>query len=299
MTTIAVVPSDLRDQLAAHFAPTDIEWRIGQAGKKDDGSIWAKAFAYITNRAIQDRLDAVVGPANWRNEEPRIVQIADADGKVVTAFLCGLSVKVDGEWITKWDGAEPSDMEPVKGGLSGSMKRAAVQWGIGRYLYDLPEGWAKVNEHGAHYANLKVKVRGQEERVSFKWDPPDLPTWALPEGNGNGNGKHHDESTDGGDATDRLRRQAAAEQSRNVQTAAQARAETTSPAERTGPYAPTEKQVAFYQRLAESPVFSYDERQRALIWLATKATKQSIKDQIDWLKRQVETRRANREPGDD
>jgi len=60
--------TELRDALAAHFAPTDIEWRIGQAGKKDDGSIWAKAFAYITNRAIQDRLDAVVGPANWRNE---------------------------------------------------------------------------------------------------------------------------------------------------------------------------------------------------------------------------------------
>ena len=63
---------------------------------------------------------------------------------------------------------------------------------------------------------------------------------------------------------------------------------------RVGPYAPTEKQIAFYQRLAESPVFSEDERRRALEWLATKATRQTIKDQIDWLKRQVETRRANR-----
>jgi hypothetical protein len=63
---------------------------------------------------------------------------------------------------------------------------------------------------------------------------------------------------------------------------------------RVGPYAPTEKQIAFYQRLAESPVFSEEERRRALEWLATKATRQTIKDQIDWLKRQVETRRANR-----
>jgi hypothetical protein len=63
---------------------------------------------------------------------------------------------------------------------------------------------------------------------------------------------------------------------------------------RVGPYAPTEKQVAFYQRLAESPVFSDDERRRALEWLATKASRQSIKDQIDWLKRQVETRKASR-----
>jgi hypothetical protein len=63
---------------------------------------------------------------------------------------------------------------------------------------------------------------------------------------------------------------------------------------RPGPYAPTEKQVAFYQRLAESPVFTEEERRRALEWLAAKATRQTIKDQIDWLKRQVETRRANR-----
>jgi hypothetical protein len=63
---------------------------------------------------------------------------------------------------------------------------------------------------------------------------------------------------------------------------------------RAGPYAPTEKQVAFYQRLAESPVFTEDERSRALDWLATRATRQTIKDQIDWLKRQVETRKPRR-----
>ena len=68
----------------------------------------------------------------------------------------------------------------------------------------------------------------------------------------------------------------------------------TDAASRVGPYAPTEKQVAFYQRLAESPVFSDQERKRALDWLATKATRQTIKDQIDWLKRQVETRRSHR-----
>ncbi len=70
--------------------------------------------------------------------------------------------------------------------------------------------------------------------------------------------------------------------------------ERTEAVSRVGPYAPTEKQVAFYQRLAESPVFSDEERRRALEWLATKATRQTIKDQIDWLKRQVETRRAHR-----
>jgi len=44
-------------------------------------------------------------------------------------------------------------------------------------------------------------------------------------------------------------------------------------ASRVGPYAPTEKQVAFYQRLADSPVFTDEERRRALDWLAGKATR--------------------------
>jgi hypothetical protein len=73
---------------------------------------------------------------------------------------------------------------------------------------------------------------------------------------------------------------------------AESRAE---PIGRVGPYSPTEKQVAFYQRLAASPVFTNEERKRALDWLATKATRQTIKDQIDWLKRQVETRKPQRQ----
>ena len=62
---------------------------------------------------------------------------------------------------------------------------------------------------------------------------------------------------------------------------------------RGNPFGPTEKQIAFYQRLAQSSVFTPDERQRALEWLATRATKQTIKDQIDWLKQQVESRKAH------
>jgi hypothetical protein len=39
-------------------------------------------------------------------------------------------------------------------------------------------------------------------------------------------------------------------------------------------------------------VFTEEERKRALEWLATRATRQTIKDQIDWLKNQVEKRRG-------
>jgi hypothetical protein len=64
------------------------------------------------------------------------------------------------------------------------------------------------------------------------------------------------------------------------------------PAAHRSPYAPSEKQLVFYRRLVQSPVFTEEERRRALEWLTANATRQTIKDQIDWLKQQVETRRS-------
>ena len=83
-------------QLADPFPAADIEWRIQRSGVKN-GKPWAMCLAYITNRAIMDRLDAVLGPENWRNE---FVPWGDK------AVACGLSLRLSGEWITKWDGAE-------------------------------------------------------------------------------------------------------------------------------------------------------------------------------------------------
>lgn len=151
------------DSLQSYFHPDEIEWRVQQAGEKN-GKVWAICLPYVTNRAIQARLDEVVGPANWKNEfRP------GPDGGVI----CGLSVRVGEEWVTKWDGAENTDVEGVKGGLSGAMKRAAVQWGIGRYLYHLDETFATVHERGRLRAKLK-------DGRAFRWDPPELPAWAVP-----------------------------------------------------------------------------------------------------------------------
>lgn len=155
------------DDLKKPFPASDIEWRVQSAGEKD-GKPWAKVLAYVDNRAIMDRLDAVVGPENWKNEYKEWI-----GGSV----LCGLSIKIDGEWITKWDGAEQTDIEAVKGGLSGAMKRAAVQWGIGRYLYNLEAGFAIIDEKGKHYQAGK-----KDSYKAFRWNEPSLPKWALPEG---------------------------------------------------------------------------------------------------------------------
>src|ERR1700710_2501614 len=40
-------------------------------------------------------------------------------------------------WVWKWDTGSESKVEAEKGQASDSFKRAAVKWGIGRFLYDL------------------------------------------------------------------------------------------------------------------------------------------------------------------
>ena len=135
----------IREELSRPFAPEDLEWRI-QVTSKDKVS--GLAIPYVTNRAIQDRLDEVVGPENWYND----YKPWHGNGKK-DAQICGISIYFEGKgFITKWDGAEDSDIEPIKGGLSDSMKRAAVQWGVGRVLYKMTKPlWVRIEQKGNSY----------------------------------------------------------------------------------------------------------------------------------------------------
>lgn len=155
------------NKLKEPFPESDIEWRLQSCGK-NNGKFWAKPLAYITSRAVQERLDAVCGTDGWQSS---ITKQGDA-------YLCTLSIRVehdDGstEWISRTDGADSTDIEAVKGGISGAIKRSAVLFGVGRYLYNLKDGWAEISDNGKFSGQTKEKER-------FRWNPPKLPAWALP-----------------------------------------------------------------------------------------------------------------------
>ena len=154
------------ERLKDYFHPDDIEWRIQSSGYAN-GKPWARALAYITNRAIMERLDDVCGMENWQNE------FSDAP---CGGVLCGISILCDGRRVTKWDGAENTAIEEVKGGLSAAMKRAGSQWGIGRYLYKFPPCYVQFGDEGEHA--VKIKVDGKDKW--FKWFMPEIPGWAYP-----------------------------------------------------------------------------------------------------------------------
>jgi hypothetical protein len=147
--------------LRAPFPADRVEWRIQSCGTKNDGSVWARCLAYIDNRAAMERLDEVYGEG-WSHKE-EFKQIGPSAVCTVTLTcgdrtVCG-SCEVE---LAKGD-----DIDPFKSAASGAMKRAVVNLGIGRYLYELPEAWAVITDSGKYQGKTK-------DGTKFKWNPPDL-----------------------------------------------------------------------------------------------------------------------------
>lgn len=113
------------DIISSPIQPDEIEWRVQQQTKTGKLIV----VPYITNRCVMDRFDRQFGWHGWQND---ITEIQDG-------FLCRITVTLpDGTRLTKTDGANRTDIEPVKGGISDAMKRCAVQFGVGRNLYTYP-----------------------------------------------------------------------------------------------------------------------------------------------------------------
>jgi len=116
--------------LSSPFDPTKISWRIGARTMDKSKGI---ALAYLDARDVMQRLDTVVGPENWQCRYP-------------FAGCCEIAILINNQWVTKSNCAGETDVEAEKGQASDSFKRAAVLWGIGRYLYDLPFIWVDLEK---------------------------------------------------------------------------------------------------------------------------------------------------------
>ena len=156
-------------RLQSPFPASDYEWRVQSETRNGDK---VQVLCYVQARAIQNRLDEVVGPWGWQTEF-----VKGPDGGVI----CRLSLRDpdSGEWVTKEDGAENTQVEAVKGGLSSALKRVGSAWGIGRLLYNLPSAWVPLEPRGTHFHKAK---NGANKDKYLYWNPPPLPAWAIPHG---------------------------------------------------------------------------------------------------------------------
>jgi Rad52/22 family double-strand break repair protein len=143
----------LTEALAAPFAEVELKYKPEVV--KGNSCL---VITYVDARVIQDRLDEVLGTAGWQD---------DYDFLPGGSVLCRLRIRLGGEWLTKVDVGSPSEQsdagDRVKAAVSDALKRAAVKFGIGRYLYRLPQAWCD-------YDPIKKKIAKL----------PRLPDWARP-----------------------------------------------------------------------------------------------------------------------
>lgn len=140
---------DIINALKQPFDPGLIHWRVGATTADKSKGI---ALAYINARDVMKRLDEVMG-LDWQCRYPY-------EG------CCEIGLRLNGEWLWRSNGAGETDIEGEKGRYSDAFKRAAVLWGVGRYLYYLPNVWVELTPQGKSHA---IK------------NPPQLPSWALPQ----------------------------------------------------------------------------------------------------------------------
>lgn len=131
---------EIFDELCRPFAAEEIDWRIGSTNADKSKGM---ALAYMDARAVMDRLDSVCGPENWQ---------CNYTAGVAGSIVCNLGIRMpSGEWVWKADGAGATDVEGEKGMLSDALKRAAVRWGVGRYLYEMQSPWVAIEARGRSY----------------------------------------------------------------------------------------------------------------------------------------------------
>jgi hypothetical protein len=138
-------------QLAAPFPVEVVSWRLDSEGREYQGRMLARAVCYIDARDVQERLDQVLGGEGWAFAVS-MVPCAKGYAAIGTLTIAGIS---------KSDAGED---ETVKGAVSDALKRAAVQWGIGRYLYTVGACFAEVEQKGKEWRITQAgleKLRGK------------------------------------------------------------------------------------------------------------------------------------------
>lgn len=120
--------NELSGKLKAPFPESEIKVRVGGTFKNGASGI---ALPYIDARQVMERLDAIVGPQNWSDTYKAV----DSQSVICELTIFGITKSDAGQ--SKADGST-GEVKALKAAVSDALKRAAVKWGIGQFLYSLP-----------------------------------------------------------------------------------------------------------------------------------------------------------------
>lgn len=136
--------NDVHAKLCKPFAQALIELKPGATTQDKSRAL---CMPFVDSRAYQTRLDRVVGPEGWAVEYRPLSE---------RAVLCRLTVL----GVTREDVGEcnVSDENAATSAVAQSFKRACAAFGLGRYLYSLPQIWADYDERKKQIVDVSGTV---------------------------------------------------------------------------------------------------------------------------------------------
>ncbi|BAJ64149.1 Rad52/Rad22 family DNA repair protein [Anaerolinea thermophila] len=149
--------SQILDALQEPFPSHEVEFKPGATNREKTKAL---ALAYVDSRPYIQRLNLVC--PDWQDEYQVMMQ---PDRVVVLCRLtiAGVTRTGDGECLLAGEEGDRAEPNAVTTASAQAFKRACVKFGLGAYLYDLPQVWCD-------YDAQKRKII----------NPPQLPEWALP-----------------------------------------------------------------------------------------------------------------------
>lgn len=114
----------------------------------------ATLLLYQTARCPMEILDDTF-PGAWATDYKEVA------GNV----YCGIGIKIEDEWIWRWNAGTEGNIGEGKSTASDAFKRAATMWGIGRELYNTPK--VKIDCPDNYYWNDKMTMTFSVKEVEF------------------------------------------------------------------------------------------------------------------------------------
>lgn len=164
MSTDKTEIEQINEKTAALSAFFPMESLIFKVGAKTEDKSKGKVIIFLNSVSVRQRLNSVLGPANWKTE----VEFS------AVGVRCRLCVRFSsgGEWIWREDvshlhGDITNNWEreyALKQGASDAFNRAAVQFGVGEYLYAIPDQWVPIRDG-------KYWISGKEPKLASEYLP--------------------------------------------------------------------------------------------------------------------------------
>ena len=145
---------EIAKALAAPFREADVSWVVVATSNKNTPQMTELWAPYLEADPIIDRLDEVLGPDGWSLD----IEAVGERGAICRLTILGVMKAGAGQIA-----ADQKTDQPFKAAATDALKRAAVLFGIGRYLHKVQNEWRKPTADGS---------RAPRGRAAPKAPPP-------------------------------------------------------------------------------------------------------------------------------